>query len=314
MPYRFVYPQGHPGPSLSPDGSTSTTDPDKVEMFVWDCNHPESSNCKLVFKRVAGKIEFEYFDDSSTAKFKSQDGITLGMMTNGQYMLSDHDLPFSGPLGLTSFVIDFLLSPADLQITDSNGLRTGNFGGQIHSEIPDSHPFYLVKGAYMLPENTALTRKIVGSGVGTYDFNSILPDGTTISLKGVSTALGQEDVLSVSSDGTQIRFTPAVEKTFSLSLGRMVGDQMRAVALTGVGGGPAADVDITVSPEMSIVRVGNRGAARNISVKAFAIKKSNNTPINKQVAGLNIPTNHDLVVSVANWTSVDLSAEALAFE
>jgi hypothetical protein len=68
------------------------------------------------------------------------------MMTNGAYHLSDHDLPFAGPFGLTRFVLDFLLSPADLQITDESGLRAGNFGGQILSEIPGSLPCYLERG------------------------------------------------------------------------------------------------------------------------------------------------------------------------
>lgn len=314
MPYRFVYPTGHPGPALSADGSTTTTDPDRVEVYVWDCNHPESANCKLVFSRVGGNIEFEYFDDSATPEFRSQDGITLGMMTNGQYMLSDHDLPFSGPFGLTRFIIDFLLSPADLQVTDSNGLRTGNFGGQIHAEIPDSHPCYLAKGMYMLPEDTALTRRIVGTGAGTYDYNSIMPDGTTLTIKGVATAVGHEDVLSVSSDATQIRFTPAVEKSFSITLARKVGDQMRAIAITGAGGGPGQDVDITVSPEMSVLRMGNRGTARSVEVKAFAISQATNTPVNRQVTGISLPADHDLAVTVSDWSAVDLQAEALAFE
>jgi hypothetical protein len=50
MPYRLVYPAGGPTPSL--DGSTPNTDPDGVEMYVWDCNKTASANCKLVFKRV----------------------------------------------------------------------------------------------------------------------------------------------------------------------------------------------------------------------------------------------------------------------
>jgi len=50
---------------------------------------------------------------------------------------------------LTKFIIEFLLSPADLQVTDANGRRTGNFGGQIHAEIPSSHPCYLVPRAYL---------------------------------------------------------------------------------------------------------------------------------------------------------------------
>jgi hypothetical protein len=50
------------------------------------------------------------------------------MMTLGDCLLADHDLPSSGPFGLTTFVIDFLLSPADRQVTDRNGRRTGRFG------------------------------------------------------------------------------------------------------------------------------------------------------------------------------------------
>ena len=98
----------------------------------------------------------------------SQNGFTLGMMTNGDYLLADHDLPFSGPQGLKRFIVDFLLSPADLQITDPNGLRTGNFNGQIRSEIPGSHPCYLVPGAYLLPADAPLTRRITGTGAGRY--------------------------------------------------------------------------------------------------------------------------------------------------
>jgi len=80
----------------------------------------------------------------------------------------------------------------------------------------------------------------------------------------VPTAAGQEDVLSVSADGTQIRFTPAVEKKFQLTLARQVGSQVRAVAVRGLGGGQTTDVDITVSPEMSLLRVGNRSGAKTV--------------------------------------------------
>ncbi|MFC5650681.1 IPT/TIG domain-containing protein [Paenibacillus solisilvae] len=238
MPYKFVYPPGHPGPQLSANGSTTITDLDGVEMFVWDCNRPDSPNCKLVFRRSGGSFVFDYFPDSAAAKFRSSDGITLGTMTNGQYLLADHDLPFSGPLGLTRFVIDFLLSPADLQITDENGLTAGRFGTEIRSDIPDSHPFYLVPGAYMLPENVALTRKIVGNGSGTYTYNSVLPNGLSVVISDVTTQAGQQDVLSTNADYSQLRFTPGADRNFTMTLARQVGDQVRAVAIKGLGGGP----------------------------------------------------------------------------
>ncbi|MFC4778853.1 LamG-like jellyroll fold domain-containing protein [Paenibacillus sp. GCM10023252] len=314
MPYRFVYPPGHPGPQLTPDGTSTITDLNGVEMFVWDCNNPSSADCKLRFTRVGGVIQYEFFSNSATPTFRSQDGITLGMMTNGQYLLADHDLPFSGHLGLTRFVIDFLLSPADLQITDEEGRSTGRFGSQIKSEIPGSLPCYLMKGAYLLPENEALTRKIVGTGSGTYTYNSILPNGLSIVIEGVSTAAGQQDVLTTNADYTQLRFTPGADKNVTMTLARQVDDEVRAIAIAGIGGGPAADVDITISPELSLVRVGNRSGAKSIEVKAFTVDKLTNQPLNKGISGVNLATKHDLLVAVPDWKQLDVNVQTISFE
>jgi hypothetical protein len=313
MPYRFVYPAGHPAPLLTADGSSTLSDPDGVDLYVWDCNHPTSPNCRLHFYRENGKINFDYLPDRTTPQFKSQDGITLGMMRHGDYMLADHDLPFSGPFGLTSFIIDFLLSPADLQVTDANGLRAGNFNGKFLAEIPGSHPAYLMKGLYLLPAGTSLTRTIVGSGNGTYDYHSITPDGTSILLQGVATQPGHQDIVSISSDATQVRFTPAAEKSFSLSVARMVGTQARAVAITGVGGGPGNDVDITLSPEMHVLRVGNRGANRNMEVRALGVSKGGQ-PIDKKLDAVAVPAANDLTVTVTDWNAVDLQVQAVPFQ
>lgn len=310
MPYRFAYPPGHPGPQLAPNGATTVTDLNGVELYVWDCNKPESANCKLIFKNNGGHIDFEYLP-ASGEPLRSQDGLTLGMMTNGDYLLADHDLPFSGPIGLESFIIDFLLSPADLQITDLEGLRTGNFGGQIRAEIPGSHPCYLVPGTYMLPTDTLLTRRITGTGAGQYTFNSIVPDGGSLTLQDVTTAAGQVDVLSVSADQTQLRFTPAAEKTFNLMIARRVGDQARAIAIRGAGGGPAADVDITTSPELSVAHLSNRGTARNVEVRAFVIDHTNNKMLNKRITAVDLPSERELEVEVQDWRTVDTTVRTL---
>jgi hypothetical protein len=311
MPYRFKYPPGHPGPQLGPDGATTVTDLNNVEMYVWDCNRPESPDCKIVFINNGARIDFEYFPGRGNAQFGSQSGFTLGMMTNGDYLLADHDLPFSGPLGLTRFIIDFLLSPADLQITDPNGLRTGNFGGQIRAEIPGSHPCYLAPGAFMLPAGTPLTRRITGTGAGRYTFNSINPDGGSLALQDVMTAAGQVDVLSMNADQTQLRFTPAMEKTFNLTIARRVGDQARAIAIRGAGGGPAAEIDFTASPELSFARLGNPGAARNVEVRAFMIDRNNNQTLNKQFTAINLPSKSEVKVEVQNWKTLDASIQTL---
>jgi hypothetical protein len=313
MPYRFVYPLGSSAPQLTADGASTISDPDGVDLFVWDCNHPESPNCRLHFHRDNGKIQFDYLPDSATAEFKSQDGITLGMMRHGDYMLADHDLPFSGPFGLTAFIIDFLLSPADLQVVDSAGRRAGNFGGQLLSEIPDSHPCYLMKGLYLLPAATALTRTITGTANGTYTYHSITPDGASIVLQDVATQAGHQDVVAINADATQIRFTPAADKSFTLSIARIVNNQARALSVTGVGGAPGNDVDITVSPELNIVRVGNRGASRNLTVKAMSVNRGGQ-PVDRNLPSVAVPAANDLAVTVTDWNTLDLQAQAVAFQ
>lgn len=312
MPYRFVYPAGHPGPTLSADGSTTTTDLDGVEMYCWDCNNPYnfdhpaadiSAQCRLVFHRVDSGYQYEY-RTGNLSKFATADGITLGMMTLGDYLLADHDLPFGGQFGLTRFVVDFLLSPADLQIIDGQGNRTGNFGGKQVAEIADSHPCYLLPGAYLLPADTPLTRRIVGNGSGTYAFNSILPDGRALVLEGLSTEPGEVDILSTSADGTQIRFEPEREKSFTLTLSCQVGKQSRAISISGVGGGPQAGVDITLSPELSLTRVGNRGGARQLQVKAFSFDENGRKVSNSTVGTVAVGTMQDVVVAVQDWKTL----------
>jgi len=313
MPWRFVYPAGSAAPRLTPDGASTISDPDGVELFVWDCNHPTGPASKLRFHRDGGKIQFEYIPDSASTEFRSQDGITLGMMRHGDYMLADHDLPFGGPFGLTSFIIDFLLSPADLQVVDATGQRTGRFGGQLLAEIPGSHPCYLMKGLYLLPAATAMTRTITGTATGTYSYNSVTPDGTSILLQDVATQAGHQDIVAISADATQIRFTPAAEKTFSLTVARVINNQARALAISGVGGGPSHDVDITLSPELNVVRVGNRGATRNLTLKAVSVAKGGQA-VNRNLPTVAVPDANDLAITVTDWSTLDLHAVPIPFQ
>ncbi len=313
MPIRFNYPEGHPGPSLTPDKSSTSTDPNGVELQVWDCNLPESKNCRLVFRRNQDHFDFDFFEDGSKT-FSSQDGITLGLMTNGQYYLADHDLPFGGLFGALTFIIDFLLSPADLQITNEAGLHTGVIDSKIYSEIPGSAPCYLVKGAYLLPRSVPLTRTIVGTADGRYSFNSISPDGVSLTIENVETSAGQKDELAINADYTQLRFTPGSEKTCTFTLARQVGDYVRAVAVEGIGGGPDAAVDVTTSPEMSLVRVGNQSGDKTVSVRAFTIDKKSKIPLNNKVEGFSLPGSADLLVAVSDWTKVTLDVKAVGFK
>lgn len=306
VPIRIVYPVGYDGVDL-----------DGVQLYVWDNNFPHAldataaSNCRVDFRRVDSEIRFTY--TAGSGGFTSEEGITLGRMSVGEFLLADHDMPFSGPFGLTSFVLDFLLSPADLQVEDAEGHRTGRYGTQILSEIPDSHPCFLLKGAYLLPQGMAMTRRIVGSGSGTYTWHSLSPVGHSITLEGVSTIAGQVDNVAMNADCTQIRFTPGADKPYVLTLARRIGGQTRAVAVTGMTAGPSAPVDITMSPELSLIRVANAAGSSSAAVRVFCLDEVT-TQHNLSDKGVPVPTNHDLLVSVTDWATVDATVLAMPFE
>jgi hypothetical protein len=307
MPYRFNYPPGHTGPRLAQNGVTTINDLHNVEMYVWDCNNPKDSDCKLIFQSIGGQLNFEYPKNS---KLNSQNGITLGMMMNGQYLLDDHDMPISGPAGVRRFVLDFLLSPADIEISDKGGKRTGNFDGKIYAEIADSHPCFLIPAAYMLPIDTPLSRRITGTGAGTYAYNSVMEEKSLV-FQDVATAKGQVDHLDLSPDQSQFRFTPAAEKNFKLTIGRKVGEQPRVLVVKGAGGAPGADLDVAMSSDLAQMKIGNRGAARKVEVTGVTIDPKTKKTITKQIAVTNIDAKSDLKLNLQNWKGMKSDVQML---
>ena len=309
VPIRMVYPVGHDGTSI-----------EGVKLYCWDCNHPvgegleDALNCRLEFRLTDGEIRYDYYDGTgATPKFRSEDGITLATMSNGKYHLSDHDMPFSGPFGLTTFVADFLLSPADLMIEDGSGRRTGLQGGVILSEIPDSHPAYLAPNLYLLPADTALTRHVTGNASGSYSYGSLAPNGTFLSLENVATSAGETDRLAVNADASQIRFTPGASKTFTFNLAREVGGQVRAISISGGGAGPLAEMDMTVSPDLSVVRMGNRDTAHSVDVRVTVYEKASGANATLDRNGMSLATDHDLLVTVSDWSDLALTVRSLPF-
>ena len=104
-----------------------------------------------------------------------------------------------------------------------------------------------------------------------------------------------------------------MQKTFNLTIAKQVGTQARAIAINGVGAAPGAELDLTIAPDLSVVRLGNRDAARSVDVSAFAIKKGDPSGVNKAINQLQLPSQHDLVVTIPDWNQVNLNAEALSF-
>jgi hypothetical protein len=176
---------------------------------------------------------------------------------------------------------------------------------------------YLCPNAYLLPANTAMTRHITGAANGTYDYHSIVPGGTSVTLEGVPTATGEADTLLVNADGTQIRFEPGAEKSFALTVGRDATDatqQVRGIAVDGVVGTPAAAVDVTLSPDLSMLRVGNRASDTTVSVRALGMDADTAQNATNNRGNLSLPTNTDLTVAVTDWDALDMTVRTVPFD
>jgi hypothetical protein len=300
VPVRIVYPLGSDGTNL-----------DGVELYCWDNNVPgnpatlaAATNCRVELRQTSGEIRFDYFPGGGTREFCSEDGITLGTLNLGEYLLSDVDLPFSGPLGLSSFIVEFLLSPATMTVTDGDGKITGQVGHQLLSQIPDSHPGYLARSLFLLPQSTALTRSITGTASGTYDFHSLNPGGMSLSLSNVATTAGEIDGVVTSPDGSRVVIVPGSAKSFDVALGRTVEAQRRGIALVGVRGDAASNIDLTVAPDLSVVRFSNAGPAVTVGLRAIGVDGGSGVSAKVSRDGIAVPTGHDLVVAVSDWAKL----------
>ena len=248
VPIRVVYPIGYDGSSLA-----------GVRIECWDNNHPADPDCYVELRIENGKVLFQY-TAAGSLKFDSADGITLTTATLGEFLLRDLSLPFGGPFGLTRFVLDYLLSPATLQVSDSDGRLTGRVGGQILSEIPDSHPVYLIPDAYLLPPSVGLTRRITGTETGTYEYGSLTPEGMSVTLAGVPTEAGAVDRMLINGDASRIRFVPGAGKSFDIGLGTTIAGRARGLAIEGVHATPTEDLDLR--PALTCLWCGWRTGAR----------------------------------------------------
>jgi hypothetical protein len=292
VPIRIIYPIGYDGSSL-----------DGVRVDCWDNNHPDDADCFVVLRTVGTETRFTYTAAGSVL-FTSEDDITLATATLGEYLLRDLDLPFSGPFGLTTFVLDFLLSPATLQVIDEAGRVTGHAGGQILSEIPNSHPAYLVPNAFLLPTATGLTRRITGIANATYSYASLAPAGTSIGLTDVPTSVGEVDRVMTSADAAHVRFAPAVPKSGAFTMARRVSGHARGISVERFSAGPGQELDVTAAPDMSLVRVSNPGAARNVDLRLLDFDPATEGRASLARTNLDIPAGHDLVVAVTDWPNL----------
>ncbi len=233
-------------------------------------------------------------------------------MTNGSYNLADHDMPFTGPTGLTTFVLDFLLSPADIEVTDAEGRKTGNFDGKIHYEIPNSHPCYLFPEAYLLPVGQSLTRQIKSTANGVYTYNSIMPDGAMIKLENVETKKGETEILMVNADATQIRLKSQRSKPMGLTFSKVIENEIRSITINGLQLNETQVVNMTVAPDLSFCRFANPQNISEVSVEGTVMDSSKALKA-KQIKNIQVQANADLVFAMASWKDMNFQLDSIAY-
>jgi hypothetical protein len=125
----------------------------------------------------------------------------------------------------------------------------------------------------------------------------------------MATTPGQVDVLSMTPDQTQVRFAPAVAKTFDMTIARRVGDQERVLAFQGVGGTPDSIVTIDASLELSFANVTNAGGTRSVEVEAFVLDRTTTEVRQRRLDAPSATAGEKFSIQVQDWAS--LQAEVL---
>jgi hypothetical protein len=167
---------------------------------------------------------------------------------------------------------------------------------------------YLVPNGYLLPTGVGMTRRITGTATGTYSYGSLGPDGTSIGLTGVPTASGEVDRLLANADGSRVRFIPAAAKTVDVTIGRQVAGHARGISIDRFASSPTSELDVTLSPDLSLVRFANTGPDTTVDVRLLDFRLSNAARLSLERPAVALPTGHDLVVAVTNWPSLNNAA------
>jgi hypothetical protein len=99
-----------------------------------------------------------------------------------------------------------------------------------------------------------------------------------------------------------------------MTLGRRMSEQVRGLSVSGVAGGPEAEVDVTPSDDLSVVRVGNRGPETTVDVRLVGLDPESTTSATVDRRGVALPTENDLAVLVTDWEDLSMEVRTVPFE
>ncbi len=116
----------------------------------------------------------------------------------------------------------------------------------------------------------------------------------------------------MNSDASQVSIAMAEEKPFTFTCSRLVGDQVRALTISGIAAGAGKACEMNVSPELDELDFGNRHGLRNVQIFATTAISTSDKPAEKQIQ-VSLPNDHRLRIKIPDWTNLALqtTTEAL---
>lgn len=312
-----------------------------VQLFLYDCNDPENNACCLTFQQRGNTLAFTYSADSTVS---SDNGWTLGILTMDQALYNGVDLPWVyGAEAAMEFVVDVILSPATLAVSNLAGQTTGTRGNTIVAEVPGAIPsLQRMHNLVMIPRQMALQRTIQGTGVGTYTYASIAPPDPTapattfngllpaggqgariaagargLTLQNVSCTATTRDVVLLGPNNYSIQVsTNEAGKTFDALLTQrydvqtgaapnvQTTPQMQMVALTGLSLAPGEQLLLWSDEILGQVGVSNTGAAKAFKVAVSTVDPASGKVTASQTVAGSVAANADFAIAVASWSQL----------
>ena len=312
-----------------------------VQLFLYDCNNPLDNTCCLTFQQRGSSLAFSYNSDSTVS---SDNGWTLGVLTMDQALYNSVDLPWVYGAGAAlEFVVDVILSPATLAVSNLAGQTTGTRGTTIVAEVPGAIPsLQRMHNLVMIPRQMALQRTIQGTGAGTYTyasiappdpsapagaFNGLLPQGGQspriaagargLTLQNVSCTPTTRDVvllgpnnysIQISTNETGKKFDALLTHRYDVQTGAapniQTTSQVQLVALTGLSVAPGEQLLLWSDAILGQVGVSNTGAAKAFKVAVSMVDPATGKVTATQTVAGAVAANADFALAVANWNQL----------
>ncbi|MEJ2007441.1 MAG: hypothetical protein P8Z30_04660 [Acidobacteriota bacterium] len=329
VPYKLTRPAGW------------TSGYDGVKLYLYDCNDPKKNTCCLTFQQRGNTLAFSYSADSSVS---SDNGWTLGVLTMDQALFNSVDLPWVYGAGAAlEYVVDVILSPATLAISNQAGQTTGTRGNSIVAEVPGAIPsLQPMHELVMVPRQLALQRTIQGTGKGTYTygsiappdptappdaFNGLLPQGEdsarivpgarSLTLQNVSCTPSTRDVVLLDANNYSIQVsTNETGKTFNALLAQQhqiqtgpapdvkTTSKVQLVELKGLSMGPGEQLLLWSDATLGQVGVSNTGAAKDFHVTVSTVDPATGKVTATQNAAGSVAANADFAMAVPDWNQL----------